>query len=223
MSTQNISTYSFEQLDTSIEAERSPGDVLASAWSQAEQIRERARAEGEAAGYAAGLEQARAEFSELAESLTRALGDAASQLAASRDELVETLTHQAGEISLAVAAQIVAGAFEFQPDLVIDVTRGAIRRLAERHRLSVLVNPEDLDRLTDAIERLRGEMGGIEFMDVQADRRVEPGGAIVQTEYGEIDATIATQIENARKLVAASLVGDARQQTDESSGPEDAV
>ena len=218
MSATNVSSYSFPQLDTSVNAERAPADVLAAAWAEADAIRERARAEGEAAGYAAGLERARVEFESTGESLVRALGEAAVDIANARAELAEALTSQAAEVSIAVAEQIIAGAFESQPELVIDVTRGAIRRLSERHRLTVLVNPDDLELIAEQSERLQHEMGGIEFLDVQADRRVERGGAIVQTEYGEIDATIRTQIENARALITAALAGDADLPPDQPGG-----
>jgi len=218
LSATNVSTYSFPQLDTSVNAERAPADVLAAAWAEADAIRERARAEGEAAGYAAGLERARVEFESTGESLVRALGEAAVDIANARAELAEALTSQAAEVSIAVAEQIIASAFESQPELVIDVTRGAIRRLSERHRLTVLVNPDDLELIAEQSERLQQEMGGIEFLDVQADRRVERGGAIVQTEYGEIDATIRTQIENARTLITAALAGDADLPPDQPGG-----
>jgi len=218
LSATNVSSYSFPQLDTSVNAERAPADVLAAAWAEADAIRERARAEGEAAGYAAGLERARVEFESTGESLVRALGEAAVDIANARAELAEALTGQAAEVSIAVAEQIIAGAFESQPELVIDVTRGAIRRLSERHRLTVLVNPDDLELIAEQSERLQHEMGGIEFLDVQADRRVERGGAIVQTEYGEIDATIRTQIENARALITAALAGDADLPPDQPGG-----
>ena len=47
--------------------------------------------------------------------------------------------------------------------------------------MTVLVNPEDLELLSGAVKTLQGELGGIEHLDVQADRRVERGGAIAQT------------------------------------------
>ena len=222
MSTSNVSTYTFAQLDTSADAERRPADVLAAAWAQADAIRAQAHADGEAAGYAAGLERAEAEFKTVADALVRGLGQAASALAGTRDELVETLTRQAADISIGISEQIVAGAFEVRPELVIDVTRGALRRLSERHRLTVLVNPGDLERVSDSVEKLRQEMGGIEFMEVQADPAVEPGGAIVQTEYGEIDASVTTQIQRARELVTAALVGDETLQSD-GDGRDDAI
>jgi flagellar assembly protein FliH len=222
VSAQNANAYSFKQFEHLHDASRTPADLLSVAWAQAIEIREQARIEGEAAGYAAGLERAQAEFKELAQTLANGLGEAAGELAATRDELVESLTREAGEISLRVAGQIVAGAFEFQPDLVIDVTRAAIRRLAERHRLTVLLNPADMERVGAAIDGLRAETGGIEYLEVQADRRVEPGTVIVETEYGEIDATIATQIQNARAIVCAGLVGDSSLHVDE-AGHADAV
>jgi flagellar biosynthesis/type III secretory pathway protein FliH len=59
-------------------------------------------------------------------------------------------------------------------------------------------------------------------MEVQADPAVEPGGAIVQTEYGEIDASVTTQIQRARELVTAALVGDETLQS-EGDGRDDAI
>lgn len=204
MAASNTSTYSFEQLDATGEGEQAPVDLLAAAWADAAQIRERAYAQG----HAAGMAGAQAELVPVVAQLVRALEEAARALRATREELVERLTREAAEVSLRIGEQIVTGAFQFQPELVLDVTRAAIRRLADRHRLTVLVNPSDLERISESTGDLRAELGGIDYMDVQADRRIDPGGAIVRTEYGEIDATITAQIENARAIVAAALVGD---------------
>lgn len=200
----SASTYSFKQLDVSRGRDHTPADLLEAAQAEAEQIREQARAEG----YATGCAQAQAEFSPAAERLTSALREAARALSATREELVEQLTRQAAEVALQIGRQIVQDAFEFQPELIVDVTRGAIRKLGDRHRLTVLVNPADLERVSGSLERLRAELGGIEYLDVQADRRIESGGALVRSHYGEIDATIATQIKNARAIVDAALIGE---------------
>ncbi len=200
-----------------------PADVLAAAWAEAERIRQQAHVDGEAAGYAAGMQRAQTEFQSVADGLVQALEEAARALAGTRDELVESLTRQAADVSLGVGRQIVAAAVEVKPELVIEVIKSAVRKLAERHRLTVLVNPEDLEQVSGSIERLRIESGGIEFMEVLPDRRIERGGAIVQTEYGELDATIATQMENARAMLAASLVGDAELYLDGHQAADDAI
>ncbi|HEX3802921.1 MAG TPA: FliH/SctL family protein [Solirubrobacteraceae bacterium] len=204
MSSQNISAYTFRQLESSVELDGAPADVIARAWAEADTIREQARLEGGTAGYAEGIERAKAEASPAA----AALAEAIRAVGGTRDEVVETLTRQAGELAVLIAEQIVAGAFTVEPERIVDVTRAALRRLADRHHVTVLVNPDDLELLTSAVQTLQSELGGIEHLDVQADRRIERGGAIAQTAYGEIDATIGVQLQAARELVEAAVSGD---------------
>jgi flagellar assembly protein FliH len=204
MSTPTINTYTFQQLERSDCTDRTPADVMARALADAHTLREQARVEGHAAGYAAGTEQARAE----AEPLLASIAAAARSVADTREELAETLTAQAGELALLTAEHIIAGAIAAEPRRITDVVRGALRRLSDRHRVTVLVNPEDLDLLSESVRSLQAELGGIENLDVHADRRIARGGAIAQTVYGEIDVTIGAQLQTAREIVAAALAGD---------------
>jgi flagellar assembly protein FliH len=204
MATQTISTYTFRQLESTGTGDRTPSDVLARATAEAERIREQARAEGHAAGYAAGTEQARAE---VAQAIT-AMADAIRAVNETRDELAETLTNQAGELAMLTAERIVAGAIAAEPHRIVDVVRAALRRITDRHRVTILVNPDDLEALSQATGALQAQLGGIEHLDVQSDRRISRGGAVAQTSYGEIDASVSAQLQRARDLVAAALAGD---------------
>ncbi len=51
----------------------------------------------------------------------------------------------------------------------------------------------------------RRRAGGIELCEIQADRRVGRGGAIVRTLESEVDATVQTQLERAREVIRAEL------------------
>lgn len=204
MSAQAIRTYTFQQLENASPLDRTPADVLAHAIADAEAIREQARAEGHAAGYADGLELARTE----AAPLLTALAEAVAAITGTRDELAEMLSAEAGELALLTAEQMVAGAIAAEPQRIVDVVRGALRRIADRHRVTVLVNPAELELLIQSIPALQAELGGIENLDVQADRRVARGGAIAQTVHGEIDVSVAAQLQTARELVHAALSGD---------------
>lgn len=204
MSTQTVSTYAFPQLESPTALARSPADLIARAAGEADEIRERARAEGEAAGRAEGLEQARAQSAIMLDALAAATREVEQTLEAT----VEVLTIQAGELAILTAEQIIAGAIAATPERIVDVVRGALRRLAERRRVTVLVNPDDLDVLSGATASLQAQLGGIEHLEVQADRRVARGGAVARTVHGEIDASIAAQLQSARELVQAILAGD---------------
>jgi flagellar assembly protein FliH len=199
---QRIAAYAFEQLPAPPDgATTGVADVLSAAWAEAEQVRAQARLAGEAEGRAAGLAAARAQSAQALEALARAL----QSIEDLRSEVVAAVERDSVELSLRLCEQIVAGAVEVQPERVLDVARGALRRLADRHRVTVVVNPADLELISESVEGLKAELGGIEHCAVQTDRRVGRGGAIARTEAGEIDASIEAQLHSAREIVAAAL------------------
>jgi len=194
--------YAFRQLDTPpAGAANGIADVLSAVRAEAEQIRAQAWAAGEAEGRAAGLAAARTD----AQPALTALGASVEAIGTLRDQVVAELEQDAVEMALRLAEQILAGVLSVQPERVIDVARNALRHLVERRRVTLVVNPDDLELVTECVEHLQSELGGIEHLGVQADRRVARGGAIARTDIGDIDAGIDTQLGRARELVADAL------------------
>jgi flagellar assembly protein FliH len=191
MSSSDTARYTFEPLDAGLVL--SPGGLpIAEPWE-----RERVLAEGR--------EEGLAEARELARPALEALGEAIAGLEALRAQVVEQLECDAVAMAFDLAEQILGAALEVAPQRVLDVIRGALRRLGERRHVTVVVNPDDHALVGELIDELRDEAGGIEHIVVIADRRVERGGVIVRTEEGEIDAQIRTQIARARAIVAQEL------------------
>ncbi|MGA2470936.1 MAG: FliH/SctL family protein [Solirubrobacteraceae bacterium] len=201
------SEYSFEQLQAdALVRSRLSGVTLNLADplpDGGERDRENARSAAIAEGRAAGLAQAR----EQAAPAIHAIGEALTGIQALRDEVATRVERDAVELALAVAEQIVGAAVEVSPERVVEVVRGALRRLADRHRVTILVNPDDVELVSEQLDALRSDLGGIDHGVVQADRRVVRGGAIVQTIEGAIDAQVESQLERARSVVAAELAG----------------
>ena len=197
-----VAAYSFKQLETPAGGPvHNVADVLSAAWAQAEQIREDARVAGEAQGMADGLAAARVE----AEPALAALAEALRGVQSLREELVQAVESDAILLALRLSEEILAGALSVQPERLIDVARLALRHLVDRRLVTLVVNPEDLELLGDAVAGLQSELGGIEHCNVQADRRVGRGGVIARTEAGELDATIEAQLSRAREVVATAL------------------
>ena len=74
----------------------------------------------------------------------------------------------------------------------------------------MLVNPEDLELVRAADGELKATLGGIGELDVQAERRVARGGAIVRTATAEVDGRLETQLERAREALLEARAVDAR-------------
>jgi flagellar assembly protein FliH len=200
-------SYDFEQLEPS---EPPPRDAaaraLAEARAEAEQIREQARAQGHAEGLAAGHADGLAEIS----SAVGALGEALAGVSSLRDEVAEAVERDAIELALALAEKVLAASLQARPELVVEVVQGALRRLGDRRRITVLVNPGDLQTVKDALGDLQTQANGIELADLQSDQRVGVGGAIVRSAEGELDASVETQLERAREVVMAELASGER-------------
>jgi flagellar assembly protein FliH len=197
-----VASYAFRQLDAAA-AEASGGiaDVLSAVRAEAEQIRAQAWAAGEAEGRAAGLAAARND----AAPALGALGAAVHAISDVRAQFVAELEQDAVELAFRLTEQILAGVLTVEPERVLDVARNALRHLSDRRHVTLVVNPDDLELVSECVEQLQSELGGIEHLSVQSDRRVARGGAIARTESGEIDSGIEAQLARAREIVAAAL------------------
>jgi flagellar assembly protein FliH len=195
--------FSFEPLEAVPLTLRDVESPLAAAQAEADAIRGAARAEGHADGLEAGLAEGRAQLA----AALGALEAAHAEVVALRAATADAVERDAVELAVLLAEKIVAGALEADPERVVDVVRGALRRLSERRRVTVLVHPDDLELVRAAAGGFASALGGIEHCDVQAERRLSRGGAVVRTDEGQVDASIETQLARARELVAAELGG----------------
>ena len=179
-------------------------DVLSAVRAEAEQIRAQAWAAGEAEGRAAGMAAARDD----AQPSVAAMAAALESIGQLKAQVLADLEQDAVEMALRLAEQILAGVLDVQPERVLDVGRNALRHLIDRRRVTLVVNPGDLELVSECVDQLQSELGGIEHLGVQSDRRISRGGAIARTESGDIDAGIDTQLARAREIVAAALARD---------------
>jgi flagellar assembly protein FliH len=170
---------------------------------------EAARAAGHEAGFQAGLAEAHAQMA----AGVAALEAATAAVDAERERVATAVEGAAVELALRIAEQALAAAVAARPEVVVDVVRGALRRLVERDRVTILVHPDDLELVRAASEALAAELGGMAHCDVQAERRVARGGAIVRTVEGEVDATLPTKLARAREALEAALRGEQQDST----------
>lgn len=151
---------------------------------EAEAERSRLRAEAISAGRAEGVAAAAAE-------LVRA--------ATARDRLLARVRADLVELAVAIARRILAREVA-AGDAVEAIAAAALAEARERREVVLRIHPADAARIRGARERLdalllRGALA------VREDPAVPPGGAVVETEAGSLDARIETQLE----LLAAAL------------------
>ena len=172
-------------------AARKARRLVAAAEAEADRIRSDARAAGHADGFAAGHAEALASAAPTLEAATAVL----SQIRDLESSYADRVEAQAVELAVRVAERVVAGVVELEPARVLDVVRGALRTLISRDGVTVLVHPDDVALLREAMPDL----------DVHEERRVTRGGAIVRTSLGEVDAQLETKLDRARAALLEEL------------------
>lgn len=172
-----------------------PGEALEVAEEERRTALEAAREEGFAAGLAAGREEVGPAVA--------ALAGAARELDAERARTAGAAEEAAAGLALQIAEKVLGTALEVRPELVVEVTRGALRRLSEPVEATLLVNPDDAERVREALAELSAEHGA--ELAVRAERRVDRGGCVVRTGAGEIDARLGAQLERAAEIVREGL------------------
>lgn len=182
-------------------ARQTAEQMLAQARAAAAAELDAARARGYEEGYREGLDQADREAAGLL-STAEAI---ASNVAREREELLDGAEADIVELAIQVAQRLVNGAIDVEPERVVDVCRGAMRKAFQRETLVVLAHPDDLAMLRAAGPALADELGGIHQLDFVEERRLQRGSVIVRTPVGEIDATFASKAdkihESLRELV----------------------
>lgn len=189
------------------------GAILAEARLQAEQIRKPAQEEARKAGFEAGrqqgLEQGRKEgqaegartFAEKSAALTRALEAALRAIEEEKRALLRRGHDELLALAVRIAEKIVGATVARHPDAVRETVARAIELASTRIGVSVRLHPGDVESVRAFLPQLHQRFTDLEPVQLVGDEAVAPGGCVVRTREGEVDATLQTQIDEIARLL----------------------
>ncbi|HZQ82073.1 MAG TPA: FliH/SctL family protein [Gaiellaceae bacterium] len=154
-------------------------------------------AAGHEEGLAAGLAEVRAQL----EPARTALLAAAAALERTVEEIVPQAERRAVELALALAEKVLATSLDADPELIVRVVTGALRRAVHHGPVAIAVNPADVELVRSSLAEVAGELGSLPQLDVVGERRIARGGCVVRTKEGEIDARLDTQLARAAEIL----------------------
>jgi flagellar biosynthesis/type III secretory pathway protein FliH len=64
----------------------------------------------------------------------------------------------------------------------------------DKKRVSIKVNPTDLNAVRGFEEEILSSMHGMKEWEIKEDNRITPGGCIIETDSGIVDAQLETQL-----------------------------
>jgi flagellar biosynthesis/type III secretory pathway protein FliH len=162
------------------------------------EARERATAV-EAAGYSAGQKQgeaaARTDMQAQFASVFAGLQKATEECASLRQDVLQQAEDDIVTLVFHLARKVIQHEALCSREIVATSLRRALACVMEREHVVVRVNPLDLERALQLKEDLLHTVQGLRHLSIEGDALVGPGGCLVESTFGEIDARLEAQLE----------------------------
>lgn len=142
--------------------------------------------EGIESGFVAGKE----EVERLIEKVHQVLNAAIEK----RNQIIEESETQLINLVLLISQKVIKVISENQKNVVVNNVIQALRKLKTRGEVVVRVNLEDVKLTTNHIKDFMRMVDSVRSITVLEDSTVDRGGCIIETDFGEIDARISSQL-----------------------------
>ncbi len=107
-------------------------------------------------------------------------------------------------VALKAAKKIVGREIEASEDTIADIVQNSLKAVSQHKRITIYVNRKDLEALERNRSRLKQIFESLEVLSLRERSDVAPGGCIIETEGGIINAQLENQwriLENALELL----------------------
>ncbi len=156
-----------------------------------------------ARGRQEGLAEAEGKLSRTAGALASALED----ISRLRETILKNSTDDMLRLVMAVAEQVVHAELGSRPELILETLKRALAAAVRSDEYRVRLHPEDLALVTEKKPLLLASLSGLKNLVLEASPQVTRGGCLVESELGEVDATLEGQLAEIRQRLQSAAQG----------------
>jgi flagellar assembly protein FliH len=130
-----------------------------------------------------------------------------NQAIIARRKIIKDAEGEILRLAVKVAEQVIRSEVSLHRDVSLNIVSEAISRVTDREQIIIKVNREDVEYIKKYKDRIAGIVDGVKSISILEDSQVEPGGCVIETNLGYVDARIITKlkaIEEAFKKVRES-------------------
>lgn len=165
-------------------------EVEAQALERLKEVEESAYKEAYDLGLVEGTEKA---FEEKREEFQSRLEQIDSLIQDFEQMRQKMLTHNEGEflkIVNEIASRIAFKNIEGDADSIIYVIQELIKEIQDNERINIKMSQQDMDFIEELRGKLTKDLDFLKRVKIEPDEDIRPGGCIIETDFGTIDATL---------------------------------
>ena len=91
------------------------------------------------------------------------------------------------------------------PELIAEVVKDCVKRTQEDENVRILLSGSDLEFLKEMAEKIGRDLSFLKKVQLEESADITPGGCIVESNYGQIDATLETRVQKLWELLEPQL------------------
>ncbi len=145
--------------------------------------------------YDEGFRAGQAEAEERFGGACAALASACEELANLKANLLQRSGDDMLRLVLSIARKVVATELALQPEVIKRTVERAIQAAVRAEEYHIKVNPQDLQVVQEHKPLFIASLSGLSNIEFVPDSSISPGGCIVESPLGRVDATIEAQLE----------------------------
>jgi flagellar biosynthesis/type III secretory pathway protein FliH len=183
------------------EAEKKSEEIIRKARAEAKKLIEETKlysqsafAQAERDGFIKGKEDGFEAGREEMSSLIKEAKSVMEQTLRERELLFRSVEPEVAKLAVRIAEKIIQTQVEINEDIVINMIRSALDKVKQREEVTIKVNQADADYVKSKKDIFARMIEGLKTMDIIIDAGVERGGCIIETNLGNVDTRISTQI-----------------------------
>jgi flagellar assembly protein FliH len=179
------------------EARTEAEGIVAEAESRREDIQKTAHDEGFKAGREEGFQEGNKEANRLIDRLHTVI----ERVLDKRQAILEETEQQIVELVLLMARKVVKTITDTQREVVTENIVRALRKVKGRGDVTIRVNLSDVQLATEHTEEFVKSVENVSNITIVEDSGIEKGGCVVETDFGAIDARIASQLNELEQKI----------------------
>ncbi|KEO62254.1 flagellar assembly protein FliH [Borreliella garinii] len=150
-----------------------------------------ATAKGREEGYSKGYESGFEDF----DKVMRKLHSIIASLIAERKSILESSSGQIVSLVMQIAIKVIKRITDSQKDIILENVNEVLKRIKDKTQITIRVNLDDLDIVRHKKSDFISRFDIIETLEIIEDPNIGKGGCIIETNFGEIDARISSQLD----------------------------
>lgn len=103
--------------------------------------------------------------------------------------------------TLGVAEHIVRQEIKTSPEIVLNVIQDGIKNILGVETIKIRVHPSNVQLVQEQKHTIQSVSSSLREIIFEADEHIEQGGCIIESDLGNVDARIITQIEQVNSII----------------------